>query len=504
MRRIPPEGVSLARLAEVLGGDLSAPEHAQVKIRAAVAVSRHTVRDSIFVALRGQKADGHAFLAEAFECGSVAALVDDSAVLRGRPGLVVKDTRAALSHIAALFAGYAARNLRMIGITGTNGKTTTNWLMYHLLNRLGEPCIRIGTLGVRSELGLSRPGNLTTPDPLGLHGDLRQALDSGVKSCVIEASSHALDQRRVDDLEFDVALFTNLTRDHLDYHKEMEAYFAAKLRLFGLLSSSSKPTKAAVINVETDYGRRLWKECRELGLKDYSFSFSHPSTFRICSFQNGLAQSLMTIQYQGQQFTIKSHFMGRHNAENLTGALAGAVALGYEPALVAKLMEDLPQVPGRLEVVGEAKFHVFVDYAHTPDALERALGCLRELTPGSLWVIFGCGGDRDRGKRAQMADVAVSLADRVVVTSDNPRTEDPQAIISEILSGPAGNSVRANGIIEADRRIAIENTLLQALPGDVILIAGKGHEDYQVLGTRKVYFSDQKEVERVLRSLGKV
>ncbi len=479
--------VTLKDIAVAASGVLSGVDGAE-SVNGLTASADAVMTGALFVAIRGFKADGHSFVDQAFERGAAACVVEDPAVLRGRPGVVVENSRWALSAIAAAMEAFPSSKLKVVGITGTNGKTTTNWIVYHVLNRLTGGALRIGTLGSEM-LGRERiDGSLTSPDPITIQQLMSKAVAAGAKSCVMEVSSHALDQARVEDVQFDVAVFTNLSRDHLDYHKTFEAYFAAKKRLFELLAASPKSTKAAVINADDVYGIELLSFMKSHGLKDYSFGVSEQAAFRIVSVTETAAGMDLVLAHaeSGRECRIIAPLIGLHNAENLAAAFASCVALGLSPEDVCSALRDVPQVPGRLERVGNGEKRVFVDYAHTPDALERAIKTVRVSTAGKLWVVFGCGGDRDRGKRPLMGQVAAELADYVVVTSDNPRTEDPQAIIAEILS--SGIAVR---LVEPDRRAAINRAIIEADPCDTLLIAGKGHEDYQIIGEKKLPFSDQ-------------
>jgi UDP-N-acetylmuramoyl-L-alanyl-D-glutamate--2,6-diaminopimelate ligase len=311
----------------------------------------------------------------------------------------------------------------------------------------------------------------------------------------METSSHALHQARVEDVQFDIGIFTNLSRDHLDYHKTFEEYFQAKRHLFTLLAGGAKSTRGAVINVDDPYGRRLWEECRTWGLRDLSFGRDERAQFRIVEcWENAHGMELTVVVRETQQrLTIVAPFIGEHNAENLVAAFAAAVGLGYSPETVVEVIREIPQVPGRLERVGEKGPRVFVDYAHTPDALQRVLEAVRPSTAGALWCLFGCGGDRDRGKRPQMAHVAAAYADKVVITSDNPRTEDPHAIIQDILSSGISPTV-----VDIDRARAIVRGVQEADTEDTVVIAGKGHENYQIIGTTKTPFSDQEHALRAL------
>jgi len=317
---------------------------------------------------------------------------------------------------------------------------------------------------------------------------LYEARRLGAKNSVLETSSHALDQARVEDVEFDVGVFSNLTRDHLDYHKTFERYFEAKRHLFELLAKSRKTTKGAVINADDEYGQKLIAELPSLGLQDWSFGSFERATLRIEAIEEGVERMVIVVDdtRAGERVSIAAPFIGRHNAENLVAAYGVCRALGYTPSAIIPAFAEIPQVPGRLERVGEAGPRVFVDYAHTPDALLRALEAVRPTTQGDLWVVFGCGGDRDRGKRPEMASIASEYADQVVITSDNPRTESPSSIINDILAGAT-----TPRIVEVDRRTAIGEAISNASNDDTIVIAGKGHEDYQIIGSEKIYFSDQ-------------
>jgi UDP-N-acetylmuramoyl-L-alanyl-D-glutamate--2,6-diaminopimelate ligase len=312
----------------------------------------------------------------------------------------------------------------------------------------------------------------------------------------METSSHALDQARVEDVCFDVGVFTNLTRDHLDYHKTFEHYFAAKCHLFTLLARDSKHTKAAVINLDDRYGVQLWEKIKAIGLKDFSFGRDPRAAFRILDVAETPQSMVIRLSIRdegGYERTIQAPFIGPHNAENVVASFAAIAALGYSHDAIIEALRDTAQVPGRLERVGQGGPRIFVDYAHTPDALDRALRAVRVSTEGALWCVFGCGGDRDRGKRPEMGRIAAAASDRVVVTSDNPRTEDPQAIIDDILASGISPS-----FVIPDRAGAILHAITEAAPNDTVVIAGKGHENYQIVGTTKVHFSDQEEAVRAL------
>jgi len=491
--------VALTVIAHEVEGTL-VHAHEGMKVRGLVSASSATTTEGgVFVAIRGNAADGHAFVDDAFSRGVGVAIVEDAGALHGRPGIIVQSSRRALSRLASYLQGDPSRGMRVIGITGTNGKTTTNWIIYHALNRIGAGALRIGTLGTEYLGQATREGMLTSPDPVSLHEVMAEALRAGARACVMETSSHALDQARVEDVEFDIGVFTNLTRDHLDYHKTFDHYFAAKGHLFELLARGSKKSKGAVINIDDPHGLRLWARCNELGLTDLSFGRDARAAFRIVDVHETPLTMKIEIRMPGgdRRRVLSAPFIGPHNAENVVAAFASLVGLGYDEDVVAEALRVSPQVAGRLERVGDGAPRVFVDYAHTPDALERVLRAVRVSTVGSLWCVFGCGGDRDRGKRPEMGRIAAACADKVVVTSDNPRTEDPQTILNDILS-----SGISPVFADVNRASAIARVIAIAAPQDTIVIAGKGHENYQIIGTTKVHFSDQEEALRGLAAHG--
>lgn len=482
-------------LADALGGTLVAADGVRTTpLSSVTSASQAVAPGTVFVAVPGVVVDGHQFVESAFKQGAVVAVATQSSALAGRPGIVVADTRRALSQLAALFAGHPSERMAVVGITGTNGKTTINWMIHHAWRALEIKSLRVGTLGTCAEGIVEKPGNLTTPDPVDLHSSFAAALAGGAAAAVIEASSHALDQLRVEDIAFDIGVFTNLTRDHLDYHQTMEKYGAAKWHLFELLAQSKKQMRAAVINRDDPVGPDWIARAVACGLHDFSYGFTAGATLRIERFEQSLAGSELQLEVRGNRVMIRSHFIGRHNALNLAAAFATMLAFKFDPAAIAYALGNIPAVPGRLEPVLGAEFGIYVDYAHTPDALEQVLPALRPICKGKLWVVFGCGGDRDKGKRPQMALVAAKYADRVIVTTDNPRTEEPLQIVADILSSGV-----APWLVEVDRRRAIAAAVQQAAAGDVILIAGKGHEDYQVVGAQKFHFSDVAEARQAVR-----
>ncbi len=453
--------------------------------------SRAVRRGGVFVAVRGVDRDGHDFLGSAEESGAVAAIVED-ANATALATWVVTDARRAAAIAAAAFYGDPARALIFVGVTGTNGKTTTVGMLRHLLDEPTARAASIGTLGVlvgSAGIPLDGGGGLTTPGPVELQRLLRELVNAGVRTVAMEVSSHSLHQRRVEGLTFAAAVFTNLTRDHLDYHGTMEAYFAAKAELVHLLT----PDGAAIVNADDPAWRALPAAPRLVTF----------GTFDVAATATDVSAELVRYTPRGSSWVLATPagnapvelpLIGDFNVANALGAAAAAFALGREPAQIADRLSSMPQVPGRLEIIGEHPT-VLRDYAHTPDALARALQAMRPFTPGKLIVLFGAGGDRDRGKRPLMAQMADRLADTIVVTSDNPRTENPERILDDIIAPLAPGRYER---IE-DRRAAIARAIALADPArDVVLLAGKGHETYQIRGTVKHHFDEREIVQDIL------
>lgn len=443
--------------------------------------SRRVVAGGAFVAVRGTGADGHDYLAAAERAGAALAIVEDW-TRTALPLLVVTDARRAAAVAAAAFHSFPARQLTMVGVTGTNGKTTTVGMIRHLLDGPdGARAASIGTLGVlvgSAGTPLEGGGGLTTPGPVELQAVLAALVSQGVRRVAMEVSSHALDQRRVDGITFDVGVFTNFTRDHLDYHGTMEAYFAAKARLVDAV----RPDGTVVVNADDVAWEGLPRTRAQLRFA----LIDEAADVRGAQVRFSPRGSSWTLVARGQRLPVTLPLIGDFNVANALGAAAAAVALGMPAAEVAARLGTLPQVPGRLEVLAEQPT-VLRDYAHTPDALERAIAAVRPFTPGRLLVVFGCGGDRDRGKRPVMGRIAAERADLAIATSDNPRTEDPERILDDI---EAGMGAVPHERIE-DRRAAIARALELAAADDVILLAGKGHETYQIRGTVKEPFDEQ-------------
>ena len=461
--------------------------------------SRRVSPNCAFVAVQGHAQDGHDWLAAAHTSGAALFIVEDVARLAVLPASVafvhVRDGRRAAAVAAAAFHGWPARELTMVGVTGTNGKTTTVGLLRHILHRDEAPAASIGTLGVLlGSEGTAVPGGsgLTTPGPVELQRLLRQLRERGVRTVAMEVSSHSLDQRRVEGISFAAAVFTNLTRDHLDYHGTMDAYRAAKLRLVALLSRDG----VALFNADDEAWRGVTNAPRSL-------------TFGVDNLGDVSARDVV-YHASGTRFLLVAPtgagmvslpLIGDFNVANAIGAASAALALGMSVADVAERLSHAPQVPGRLERVHTSPT-VLRDYAHTPDALDRALQAVRPFTQtadgtkGRLLVVFGCGGDRDRGKRPEMGRIAEAQADVAIVTSDNPRTEDPERILDDIEAG----MTRGAHLREVDREAAIGLALRLATPADVIVLAGKGHETYQIRGTVSYPFDEREIVQRLTRT----
>jgi UDP-N-acetylmuramoyl-L-alanyl-D-glutamate--2,6-diaminopimelate ligase len=446
---------------------------------------------SLFFCVVGQTRDGHEFASQALERGAVALVVERPLELEATQ-VVVEDARAAMAPLAARFWGDPTSELRVVGITGTNGKTTTAFLLRTILEHAG---IRTGLLGTVKRIvgGVESEVVRTTPEAIDLQATFRRMLDAGDRACAMEVSSHALALRRTDGIRFEAAVFTNLTQDHLDFHADMEDYFLAKRRLFE--PPEGAPPRSAVVNVDDPYGRRLASEIECL-----TFSVSGAAAdFRAADVAFDRAGSRFRCLAPDGEVEVATGLPGHFNVENALAALAAAHSLGIDLDRAGEALAGAGRVPGRFEPLDEGQpYAVLVDYAHTPDSLENVLLAARRLTDERLICVFGCGGDRDRDKRPVMGRIAAEHADTCVVTSDNPRSEDPLAIIEQIVAGTGREGV----IVEPDRRAAIALALERAAPGDVVVIAGKGHEQGQELeGGRKIPFDDREVAREELRRL---
>jgi len=471
----------------------------------------------LFVAIEGLTADGHDFIDEALTRGA-SAIVTQKPVKSESIIIEVENTRKALAAISARFFTHPSEKLFLIGITGTNGKTTTAFLIEHILDKTGMHVGVIGTLNYRYA-GKTFPNPMTTPESLDLQKILAEMLDNGVTHVVMEVSSHALDLYRVHECKFDLAIFTNLTQDHLDYHKNMDSYWSCKKRLFTeiLDVTSGNDRVLAIINHNDERGRELSHNLKSrLGRESVlSVGFSDNNHIRPEDFSYDLGGITGKISTPNGAFKFKSYLVGKHNLENILCATGVGIVLGLSVEAIKHGIESVKAVPGRLESISnDHKRFVYVDYAHTPDALENVLASLRECTPGRLICVFGCGGDRDKAKRPQMGDIAGRFSDLVVITSDNPRTEPPMEIIDQILEGTkrsidhaftpsdlAENFPMKGYVVEPDRKNAITLAITVSRPNDAILIAGKGNEPYQIIGDKTIAFDDRKESEKALSLL---
>jgi UDP-N-acetylmuramoyl-L-alanyl-D-glutamate--2,6-diaminopimelate ligase len=459
--------------------------------------SRQVGPGTLFFCVPGHTSDGHDFAPRAVEDGA-AALVVERPLELDVPELAVADARAAMAPLAARFHGDPTAELRMAGITGTNGKTTTAFLLREVLESAG---IGTGLLGTVKQVvgGAESEVVRTTPEAIDLQATFRAMLDAGDRACVMEVSSHALALRRTAGIRFDVAVFTNLTQDHLDFHTDMDDYFAAKRLLFD--PADGDAPGASVINVDDPYGRRLAEALP--GATTFSAAGAD-ADYRAADVSFDASGARFVCHAPDGEAEVSLPLPGHFNVENALAAIAAAAALGVGLDDAAGPLAGAARVPGRLEPVDEGQaFPVLVDYAHTPDSLDNVLQAARRLTEKRLICVFGCGGDRDRAKRPLMGGIGAELADIAIVTSDNPRSEDPDAIIEEILAGIPGGSEDDGVFVEPDRRAAIRLALERAGPGDVVVVAGKGHEQGQEFADgRKIPFDDREVAGEELRALG--
>jgi UDP-N-acetylmuramoyl-L-alanyl-D-glutamate--2,6-diaminopimelate ligase len=456
--------------------------------------SRRVQKNGLFVALRGEKTDGHQFIEQAIERGASVIVTEREEKQPRVTDLVVDDTRTAMADLAAAFYGWPATKLKMAAVTGTNGKTTTTFLIKHICEKAGLRCGLIGT--VRYEIGERvLPATRTTPESLDLQELLAQMTNAGCRAAAMEVSSHALALERTRGLEWDVAVFTNLTQDHLDFHGTMENYFESKAKLFTQLARQEKKQKpVAVVNIDDRYGEQLLGKI-DKNISVVTFGMSARADFRASNYRMEFGGTSYQLDARGKSYLVRVPLIGRFNVANSLAALAAANALGLSLRETVLSLGKSPQVPGRLEAVpAKRQFQVFVDYAHTPDALLNVLKTLRELQPRQLIVVFGCGGDRDRQKRPLMGEVVDRHADFAIITSDNPRKEDPDAIIAEVEKGFHGKNYEKI----ADRTAAIKRAIELAHPRDIVLIAGKGHENYQEFADNTVPFDDIQVARRAL------
>ncbi|MDD4939334.1 MAG: UDP-N-acetylmuramoyl-L-alanyl-D-glutamate--2,6-diaminopimelate ligase [Candidatus Omnitrophica bacterium] len=448
----------------------------------------------IFVAIEGTRLDGRQFIEEAIEKGAKAIIVTrhKSQDTSKRAAFIqVKDARGALARLAAGFYGYPSSKIKVAGITGTNGKTTITYLLEALLKSSGFKPAVIGTINYRLKNKIL-PSRNTTPGAVELQSFLKEMVKSKLTHAIMEVSSHALSQDRTADIDFHSAIFTNLTQDHLDYHRTFADYFLAKSKLFKSLGRDA----FAVINIDDKYGRRLKGMVK--GRRVITYAIENDADVRAGDIELGILGTEFDLKLLKENIRLKTRLIGRHNVYNVLAACAWALGERLPREALESVFEKFYSVPGRLERIRCDKgFSVFVDYAHTDDALTNVISSLRQVSEGRIIVVFGCGGERDKGKRPKMGRAASELADRVIITSDNPRSEDPEEIINGVIKGIKKDNYR----VIFDREKAIRESLFLAKKGDIVLIAGKGHENYQVLKGKTVYFNDSKVARECLRSM---
>ena len=465
--------------------------------------SRAVSSGSLFVAVKGERVDGHKYVGQAIKAGAAAIVGQDSVERASIPFVQVTDSRKALGLIGSRFYGDPSAQLAMIGVTGTNGKTTTTYLCKALLENIGR---RVGLIGtVAYQIGAETiPASHTTPGAVELQQLLARMNEARLDSVVMEVSSHALAMDRTAGCEYDVAVFTNLTQDHLDYHRTMEEYFQAKLRLFTGLGQGKKTRQRAIVNMDDPRGVYVRAACR---VPVWGYALNVSADLMAENVRLSMNGSTFTAATPAGTFTVESRLVGEHNVYNLLGAIGVALHGGATCDQVREAVARVNNVPGRFERVSAGQdFTVVVDYAHTEDALVRLLTAARTLKTERIITLFGCGGDRDRGKRPKMGRAAVEFSDVVILTSDNPRTEDPLAILREVEAGVREALQRRPSVqyhMVADRREAIGTAVRLARPGDILLIAGKGHEDYQIVGTKKMHFDDREVAREAIQQLRK-
>lgn len=489
------------KLTAILGAIGAASDPARtfgVEIEGLEVDSRKTTPGDLFFAIPGEKADGHDFLEMARRNGAAGAVVSRRVTGCPLEQFVVPDTRRALALAACEFYGHPSRRMPLVGVTGTNGKTTIAYLVRQILASQGIKCGLLGTIRNIIAEDEVLPSELTTAMAHDIQQLLARIRERGNRAAVMEVSSHALDQHRTFGTRFEVAVFTNLTPDHLDYHHDMESYFRAKSLLFEGLDLAAR----TVIGWDDPYGERLAAQTKGAIL---TFGMKKKSNIRIVKWKPLKTGSRVELEIFGQRIAGRVKLIGGFNAYNVAAAAGAALALGVTRPGIQEALSGLEPVPGRMEPVEAGQpFSVLVDYAHTPDALDKALAAAREHTRGRLVSLFGCGGDRMKEKRGPMGSISIRLADYSVITSDNPRTENAESIIEQIVAGvkAAGGVKGKNYTVIPDRREAIRHALTLLKEGDTLLIAGKGHEDYQILPTGKIHFDDREEAREGLKELG--
>ena len=496
--------ITLTQLLAALRGQVEVLEQRGTVSRPVHAItddSRAVTDGSLFVAVKGERVDGHGFVEQAITAGALA-VITQAPVASGSVSFVrVADSRKALGLLGSRFHGDPSARLKMIGVTGTNGKTTTTYLCKALLEGIGRRVGLIGTVGY--QIGQETlPAPHTTPGALDLQALLAKMLEGGLTAAVMEVSSHALALDRISGCEYDTAVFTNLTQDHLDFHHTMDEYFEAKLRLFTGLAGGKKAGKRAIVNLDDPRGATIRAACP---VPVWGYALKNQADLKAERVRLSLAGTTFTAATPAGSFTVDSRLVGEHNVYNLLGAIGVALHEGATTDQIREATAHITNVPGRFERVSSGQdFTVVVDYAHTEDALLRLLTAAQALKTDRIITVFGCGGDRDRGKRPKMGRAAVECSDVVILTSDNPRTEDPMAILQEVEIGVRDALARRNHVqyrLVPDRREAIGAAIREARRGDMVLIAGKGHEDYQIIGTKKFHFDDREVAREAIQQL---
>ncbi len=462
-----------------------------IKISGLSCDSRTVKKGYLFIAVTGNNQDGHNFIKQAVKKGASSLILERDVVGAdtGVTKIIATNTRRLIPKLASRFYMYPSSKIKVVGITGTNGKTTSSYLIDAILSKKGIACGLIGTINYRFQDKIA-PAQNTTPGAIDLQLLLNKMASNEVGCLVLEVSSHALDQHRVDHIDFDVGLFTNLTREHLDYHQAMDRYFEAKARLFELLSGNS----TAVINVDDPYGKKLVNRTKA---KILSYAIDHPADITGEIKQMSLEGTMFRLETPRGKTNIETGLIGRFNVYNLLGAIGVGLAMGIGLETIKSAIAEFKGVEGRLEEIeGPRPIRVFVDYAHTDNALENLLFTLRKFAPARIITVFGCGGERDKSKRPLMGRVAQGFSDYTILTSDNPRRENPIEILNQIEAGM--DSGKGNYEVEADRYQAIKKAIVQARDNDIVVITGKGHETYQAIGGKKIPFDDRKITRELL------
>jgi len=487
--------VRIKQLIKSLGSFHAGSDLEDFEVKGIACDSKKTLDNYIFVAIKGTHEDGHRFIREAQDKGAKAIIVQGRRFRpKGQenniPLIRVDDTRKALAKLAAEFYGQPSSKLKVVGITGTNGKTTVSYLIEALLKEANCRPAVIGTVNYRFKDKVF-PSKNTTPGPIEVQSMLSQMQSEGVNYAIMEVSSHALDQERVRDINFHSAIFTNLTQDHLDYHKTLESYFKAKCKLFKDLNSHS----FGIINHDDKYGIKIKRLTKA---QVFTYGIDKKADIMAKGIRSDITQTEFVLVNNKKEINFRTPLIGRHNIYNILASVSWALKAGLDLELIKSAIEKFSYVPGRLERIDfEGDFFVFVDYAHTEDALENVINSLRQLSSKRILVVFGCGGERDKTKRPKMGRVVSKLADYAIITNDNPRGEDPQKIIDDIKKGIRRN----NYCVIPERLEAIRKSLSLAKTGDIVLIAGKGHENYQILKDRSINFDDREVVRECLKSM---